>query len=342
MTLAKSVDQNEYKPFELSFGAGALSGAYNSIEDHWPVEACREALRLGINSFDTSPYYGKSEFILGDALQAIKDEFPRSSYYISTKVGRYGYSVKDFDYSAERVTASVEESMKRLHTDYLDIVFCHDVEFVPFEHVVGPNCALEALFRLKDQGKIKYVGVSGYPLEVLLRIAEHQSAQGRPLDIVLSYCHYTLQNTMLAKYTPQFRAAGVRYVLNASPLGMALFREAGPPDWHPAHPPLREAAHKCASLAKENGLNISELASMFAFAGRDAFNLTSTVIGLQKKEEVRTAIDAWQLVKQREQGTQTVPQVEANVMAQITDLLRPFKDFSWQSPSAKEMADPSQ
>lgn len=51
--------------------------------------------------------------------------------------------------------------MRRMHTDYLDIVYCHDVEFVDFEQVVGPNQALEAVFDLKSKGKIKYVGCSG-------------------------------------------------------------------------------------------------------------------------------------------------------------------------------------
>lgn len=144
------------------------------------IEACREAflsgikklvfilnnklltlLLIGINSFDTSPYYGNSEYILGDALLELRNEFPRDHYYLATKIGRYGYTVKDFDYSAKRVYESVEESMKRMHTDYLDVVYCHDVEFVDFQQVVGPNQALEALFSLKNQGKVKYVGCSG-------------------------------------------------------------------------------------------------------------------------------------------------------------------------------------
>lgn len=104
---------------------------------------------IGINVFDTSPYYGRSEYILGDALLSLRDEFPRNSYYLQTKVGRYGYTTKDFDYSASRVRESVFESMRRMHTDYLDVVLCHDTEFVDFQDVVGPNGALEALFKLK-------------------------------------------------------------------------------------------------------------------------------------------------------------------------------------------------
>ncbi|KAI9497564.1 NADP-dependent oxidoreductase domain-containing protein [Zychaea mexicana] len=337
-TSQQTVCQTDFRPSELGFGAGALSGTYDKIESHWPVEACREALRGGINVFDTSPYYGASEFVLGDALEAVRDEFPRSTYYIQTKVGRYGVTTKDFDYRAERILDSVKESMRRLRTDYLDLVLCHDVEFVDFQDVVGPGGALEALFKLKAEGKIKYVGCSAYPLPVLLKIAEHQAAKGQPLDVILSYCHYTLQNTKLAEYTPKFRAAGVRYVANASPLGMALFRDAGPPQWHPAHAELRNAAKQSAEYAKENGLNISELASMFAFTGRDIFQLNTTYIGLENKEDVQKALAAWKRVKDREQDLEKPTETETKVLDKVRELLATYKDYSWQSPTPRELA----
>ncbi|EIE92222.1 hypothetical protein G6F46_004693 [Rhizopus delemar] len=330
--MSKPVNQEKFEPFEVSFGAGALSGAYDKIEDHMPIEACREAFLSGINSFDTSPYYGNSEYILGDALFELRNEFPRDHYYLATKIGRYGYTVKDFDYSAKRVYESVEESMKRMHTDYLDVVYCHDVEFVDFQQVVGPNQALEALFSLKNQGKVKYVGCSGYPLEVLLNIAEHQYKKGQPLDIILSYCHYTLQNTLLADYAPKFRAAGVKYIMNASPLSMALLRDAGPPDWHPAHSELRKAAKQATKVAVDNGLSISTLASRFAFQGRDVFQLDATVIGLARKSEVQEAIHAWKEAKERENS-----QTETKVYEEIHTIFKPFKNYTWKSPTDKEL-----
>ncbi|KAI7861637.1 NADP-dependent oxidoreductase domain-containing protein [Spinellus fusiger] len=335
-TTVPLVSQTEFKPSEISFGAGALSGTYNKIESHWPVEACREALKLGINTFDTSPFYGPSEFLLGDALHQIKDEFPRASYYISTKVGRYGYYTKDFDYSSKRSKESVQESMRRLHTDYIDIVFCHDVEFVEFEDVVGPGGALEALFELKAENKIRYVGCSGFPLPVLLKVAEHQYAKGQPLDIVLSYCHYALNNTQFADYAPRFRAAGVRYLLNASPLSMGLFREMGPPEWHPIHPDVKVAAQKCNALTKENNLSISEIASRFSFSGRSRFNLDTTVIGIGNREEAQKAAAALERVKAIENGTETLSAQEQQIEEQIHALLKPYKDMTWQSPTDKE------
>ncbi|KAI9277820.1 NADP-dependent oxidoreductase domain-containing protein [Sporodiniella umbellata] len=330
--MSKPVNQKKFEPFKVSFGAGALSGAYDTIEPKGPIEACRESLLSGINSFDTSPYYGKSEYILGDALLELRSEFPRDHYYLATKVGRYGYTVKDFDYSAKRVYQSVEESLKRLHTDYLDIVYCHDVEFVDFEQVVGPQQALEALFDLKAQGKIKYVGCSGYPLDVLIKIAEHQHAKGQPLDIVLSYCHYTLQNTLLADYAPRFRAAGVSFIMNASPLSMALLRDAGPPQWHPAHEEIRAAAREATRIATQYGLSISSLASEFAFQGCDRFQLDATVIGLARASEVQEAIAAWKNSKRLEQDSNKVQALE-----EIHRVFNPFKNYSWQSPSDKEL-----
>ncbi|KAI8363952.1 NADP-dependent oxidoreductase domain-containing protein [Blakeslea trispora] len=329
--MSKPVPQDRFETSEVSFGAGALSGNYDTFGQTDIVEACREALSTGINSFDTSPYYGKSEYFLGDALLEIRNEFPRDHYYISTKVGRYGYTVKECDYSSKRTYESVAESMKRLHTDYLDVVYCHDVEFVSFEEVVGPNQALEALFDLKSQGKIKYVGCSGYPLDVLLKVAEHQHAKGKPLDIVLSYCHYTLQNTLFADYAPKFKAAGVRYLVNASPLCMALLRDEKTPEWHPAYPAIREAADKAAAIAKENGLSISDLASRFAFQGRDQHGFDATLIGLARKSEVQDAMRAWKDSKRKN------TEVEDRVFEQIHALFAPHKNYSWQSPTDKEL-----
>lgn len=68
--------------------------------------------------------------MLGTALKALAREFPRSTYQLITKVGRYGPASSDFDYSPAALRASVRRSLRRLHTEYLDVVYLHDVEFV--------------------------------------------------------------------------------------------------------------------------------------------------------------------------------------------------------------------
>jgi len=144
---------DKFEVSELTFGAAVFSGWHNHIEKDWPLLSVRRAFELGINAFDTSPYYGDSEKILGSVLHTLQKEFPRSSYYICTKVGRYG--LKNFDYTAKQIRESVEESCRRLCTDYLDVVYAHDVEFVKFEDIVEEGGALPELFKLKEQGKNK-------------------------------------------------------------------------------------------------------------------------------------------------------------------------------------------
>ncbi|CAG8538441.1 3240_t:CDS:2 [Paraglomus occultum] len=323
---SKEVPHNKLEISKISFGAGVFSGRYNSLEENWPLEAVRRALELGINCFDTSPYYNNSELILGDALEKLKNEYPRSHYYLSTKCGRYGHTKSDFNYSPKRVEESVIESCRRLKTTYLDIVLAHDVEFVSVDEATK---AIEKLFELKANGIIKHVGISGYPLEVLLHITEIQYAKSQPLDVILSYSHYTLQSTLFADYIGRFRALGVKTLINGSPLSMGLFRSSPPPKWHPASTELRKAAAECAELAKRHNLSIARLALQFAFQWKD---VDSTMIGLSNKEEVEYAIDAWNEVKAREKGEKTIPVTEVDVLKEITRLLEPYYNISWPSP----------
>jgi len=145
-TVVPNVPQDYLGASPIIYGTSAFAQLYNPIEAHWPAEACARAIDLGINTFDTSPYYGNSEEVLGNALREIQATHPRGSYYLSTKVGRYGPKKADFDYSKERVRRSVETSMERMGTDYLDVVFAHDVEFVSVDSAVE---AVGELFRLK-------------------------------------------------------------------------------------------------------------------------------------------------------------------------------------------------
>lgn len=78
-------------------------------------------------------YYGAtlSEKVLGQTLQALG--VPRNEYIVSTKCGRY---IDGFDFSAERVTKSIDESLARLQLDYVDILQCHDIEFGSLDQVL--------------------------------------------------------------------------------------------------------------------------------------------------------------------------------------------------------------
>lgn len=254
----------------LVFGAGTFNNQYNvdplALDTNGLVE---QSLSHGVRAFDTSPYYGPSEELLGKALSTsfVRRHIPREDYYILTKVGRIASS--EFDYSAEWVRFSVQRSLERLKTSYLDVVYCHDVEFVSREEVLE---AITELRRIRDeQGTIKYVGISGYPIDVLCDVSEYILLEtGEPLDIVQSYANFTLQNSILASEgIARFTAAGVDVVTNASPLGMGLLRQQGVPiggqgDFHPAPTGLRAAVKRAAEFTAEYGEKLEVVAIRYA------------------------------------------------------------------------------
>ncbi|GGM51872.1 aldo/keto reductase [Dactylosporangium sucinum] len=236
----------------LGYGASPLGGVFAPIDQDAGIRAVRTALDLGVNIIDVSPYYGATvaETVLGRALHGID----RDSYILATKVGRYGED--DFDFSAARVVASVEESLARLGTDHLDIIQCHDIEFGDLGQVAAE--ALPALRRLQEEGKVRFVGITGYPLEALTHVAAEA-----PVDTVLSYCRYTLLDRALLEAVPHFAARGTA-VMNASPLGMGLLSQRGAPPWHPAPAAVREASAAAARLCADRGTDIAQVAVRFA------------------------------------------------------------------------------
>ncbi|KAI7829357.1 L-galactose dehydrogenase [Gamsiella multidivaricata] len=310
----------------IIYGTSAFAQLYNPIKAHWPAEACKRAIDLGINTFDTSPYYGNSEQVLGKALLSISATHPRSTYYLSTKVGRYGLKKKEFNYSKERVRASVEESMDRMHTNYLDIVYAHDVEFVSVDEAVE---AVGELFRLKAEGKIKYVGISGYPLPYLLALIPvlHERV-GQTLDILMTYCHYNLHNTLLQDYIAHFRDLGISTIWSASPVSMGLLRSNIPvPEWHPAPAPLLSAAQDCIKIVEDQspGKDLAEIAVKFAMKWRGCEGL---VVGMSNAEEVEKNVAWWKDVQ--EDGARD--EVQERCEAALRRRLQAFEKLEWASP----------
>src|SRR4051794_14275002 len=167
----------------LSFGASSLGAEFRPVDLQEALSSVRAALDLGMNFIDTSPYYGRglSENLLGIALRGI----PRDKYLIGTKLGRY--DAAHFDFSARRVMESVDVSLHRMGVEYLDMILCHDIEFVEMDQIVDET--LPALRNLQKQGKVRFVGISGYPMKIFQYVLERAE-----LDVVLSYNHYTLQN----------------------------------------------------------------------------------------------------------------------------------------------------
>ena len=263
----------------VAFGASPLGGVYGFTGPEEGKRAVHLAIDEGINFFDVSPYYGHglAEYRLGAALQG-----RRNKVILATKCGRYG--ANEFDFSAHRVFASMDESLDRLNTDYVDLLFAHDVEFGDRSQIVEET--IPAMRRLQELGKTRYIGVTGFPLRTLIDIARKV-----PVDAILSYCHYNLLTDDLdAVLAPVAESRGIG-MINASPLHMGMLTEQGAPDWHPAPSEMREAAKSAAEFCKHRDCDISDLALRFCF---DYPKVATTLVGMATREQVLKSLRAFE------------------------------------------------
>jgi aryl-alcohol dehydrogenase-like predicted oxidoreductase len=281
----------------LSFGASSLGSVFRETNEKESFEAVEAAIEGGINFIDVSPYYGhyKAETVLGKALRNI----PRNKYYLSTKVGRYGKDgVNVWDYSAKRVTDSVYESMERLGIDYIDLINVHDIEFqaaLPggLQKVVDET--LPALFELRDKGVVGHVGITDLQLENLKWVVDRV-----PVESILNFCHYTLNDDAIVDYLDFFEQHGVG-IINASPLSMGLLSQRGVPAWHPAPKPLVEACQRAAAHCQAKGYPIEKLAVQYSVSNP---RIASTLFSSANPANVRRNIEwaneqpDWQLVQE--------------------------------------------
>ena len=240
-----------------------MGGVFHNIREEEGIQAVHTAVENGINLIDVSPYYGhlKAEIVLGKALKDI----PREKYYLSTKVGRYGKDgVNTWDYSAQRATESVYESMERLNVDYIDLINVHDIEFqasLPggLQKVVDET--LPALVELREKGIVKHVGITDLQPENLKWVIEH--SESGVVESILNFCHYSLNDTLLVDYLGFFEQHNVG-IINASPFSMGLLSQRGAPAWHPAGKDLQRACAKAAAYCQEKGYPIDKLAIQFS------------------------------------------------------------------------------
>ena len=257
----------------LSFGASSLGQEFRRVTLQDAIASVRVALDCGMNLIDTSPFYGRgmSEVLLGIALRDV----PRDQYLLCSKLGRY--DLQHFDFSARRVQESVDVTLHRLGTDHLDIMLCHDIEFVEMQQIVDET--LPALRQQVKAGKIRFIGFSGYPQKIFPFIADQTE-----VDCVLSYNQYTLQNTRFADETvPYLQQKGVG-VMNAGPFSARLLTNAPLPPWLKEPENVKEAARAAAALCSSRGVDIAKLALQFSLAHE---GIATTIAGSANPQNMR-------------------------------------------------------
>src|SRR5262249_5617471 len=132
------------------------------------------------------------------------------------------------------------------------------------------NETMPAMYKLRAQGKTRFVGVSGLPLKIYPSVLDHT-----PLDVMLSYCHYCLNDNSLAGLVPYLQSKNVG-IMNAAATGMGLLTQSGPPPWHPASAEIKAVCAQAAEYCTARGRNLTQLAIQYALANPD---LSTTFVG---------------------------------------------------------------
>jgi D-threo-aldose 1-dehydrogenase len=270
----------------LGFGAAPLGNMFRDVSDDEAHETVRVAWESGVRFFDTAPVYGAglSELRLGEALA----DKPRADYVMATKVGRivtdevrgdvppteifaHGRpNVIVNDYSADATLRSVEDSLRRLRTDRLDVVFVHDVAL----NVYGDawidklaECrtgAFPVLDRLRDEGVIAAWGMAvnrTEAVEVTLDLGEV-----RPNAFLLAG-RYTLldHERALQRLLPQAEELGVEMVVGGPYSSGALV--GGPNfDYGPISEDARSRIARIGEIAAAHGVSVKAVALQFCLA----------------------------------------------------------------------------
>jgi len=289
----------------LSYGASSLGSVFRRTDDNEGVRSVHVALDLGMNFIDVSPYYGdtKAETVLGQALKGVR----RDRYILATKVGQY--SGGQFDFSADRVTRSLDESCARLGTDYIDLLQCHDIEFADLGQIV--NETLPALVKLRAAGRIGHIGITGLPLKIFPAVLE-RAAPGT-IATILSFCRYELNDTALEALIPDLQKKGIG-IINASPTGMGLLTERGVPSWHPAPPAMLAGARRAIEYCQSVGADIVKLAVQFCVAHP---GIATTLVGSANPENIR-----------RNVAYAEAP-IDFELMAKVLEILKPIRNHNF-------------
>lgn len=231
----------------LSMGGAGIGRG--EVTDDEAIEAVRRAITLGMNYLDTSPLYGESERRVGLALA----DGWREKIFLATKTGTH--PKWRGDYSSAGTRRSVENSLRLLGTEYLDVCLVHDPSNM--DPVVAKGGALDELQRMREEGLVQFIG---------LGVREHEfhkiAIETGIVDVILTHLDYTLLSQTANEWLLSFAYDNDIGVINGSPLGMALLTGIEPDVGNKS--PEAEKAHQLWQWATDNNLSLLNLAIQFS------------------------------------------------------------------------------
>ena len=170
------------------------------------------------------------------------------------------------------------------------------------------NETIPALRQVQEQGKVRFVGITGLPLKIFRYVLERTE-----VDTILSYCRYALNDTALAELIPSLQQQQLG-IISASPLGMGLLTNRGAPEWHPATDDIKEVCARAAAYCQEKGVDIAKLAMQFALANPD---IHTTLVGTANPDNIRKNV-AW-----------LEEPLDETLLSEVQAILKPIQNKSW-------------
>lgn len=285
----------------LGFGGAPIGNLYRQVPEQEALDAVTSAWEGGVRYFDTAPHYGLglSERRLGAALAGLD----RDSYVLSTKIGRLlrpnpsprgtdteGFDVPDElhrvrDYSRDGVLRSIEESLQRLGTDRIDIVYIHDPDDYWTEAVEGAAPTLSAL---RDEGVIGAWGAGMNQSGMLYRFVTETD-----IDVVMLAGRYTLLEQGAAQdLLPACIERGVG-VVNVGVFNSGLLSKERPAanatyNYAPAPQDLLDRANLLADICELHGTTLPAAALQYPYQHPA---VTSVVLGMRTPAQVQQNLD---------------------------------------------------
>ena len=286
----------------LGFGASPLGSVFDVADEVEGKKAVHYAIDHGINYFDVAPMYGTTlaETRLGKALKG-----KRNKIFLATKCCRYGNDVLDFSYN--RVMKSIDESLERLQTDYVDLLQVHDIEFGTMKQVLEE--AIPAALKVKEMGKARYIGITGLPVRYLAKIARQVD-----VDTVLSWAHYNLvEDEINDELVPLSKERGFG-LINASPLLQRLLSDSPIPAWHRSPQAVKVMQPRLLELCREYGVNLGDVANRFAL---DHPDINTTIVGMSKMKNIERNIRVLDF------------KIPDGLLERIEKMVKPVKNMMW-------------
>ncbi|WP_033543648.1 aldo/keto reductase [Planococcus sp. CAU13] len=291
---------------KLGLGTGPIGNMFRNVSDQEAMETIQSAWNEGIRYFDTAPFYGAglSEIRLGEALSSYK----REDYVVSSKVGKiildeqenkeglFEFGLKNkiqTDYTEGGTLRSIEDSLKRLKTDYLDIVYVHDLspDFLGDEWITkfdeARNGAFRVLDRLRDEGIIKAWGLgvnTTTPIEVALELEEAHP------DLNLSATQYTMlqHDRALERMMPLTMEKGGGLVIG-SVFNSGALLGGDHFDYQKITPAIQKKVERFNDVANNHGIHLKDAAIQFSLAHPA---VKAIVTGSTKPERIREDLQA--------------------------------------------------